>query len=272
MASGESRYDKNMMKELNQKELDRYAKKILEDYDSNNPSSIFKTKLKLSNDDALLLQSKVSKLRINRGEQVLGYKIGCVSIETQKIMGLNQPAWGTIWKSELCHSGVELNKKNYSNPAMEAEFGVRLNRDINPEIVSFEYILGSIESIYPLIEIHNLVFNSVKPHGAELLANNALHAGVVLGPETKVSKDKKKTDLQLIYDGETVDAWTDKKWPYDFLSKVEWLVKEQAKIKNILKKNDLILTGAYGFPVPINNKKIIEVKSSSFGNVKATFN
>ena len=40
----------------------------------------------------------------------------------------------------------------------------------------------------------------------------------------------------------------------------------------ILKKNDLILTGAYGFPVPINDKKFIEVKSSSFGGVKATFN
>ena len=72
------------MKELNQNELDKYAKKILEDYDSNNPGTIFKTKLKLSNDDALLIQAKVSKLRVKRGEKVLGYKIGCVAKETQK--------------------------------------------------------------------------------------------------------------------------------------------------------------------------------------------
>ena len=83
------------MKELNQNELDQYAKKILEDYDSNNPGTIFKTKLKLSNDDALLIQAKVSKLRVKRGEKVLGYKIGCVAKETQKKMGFNQPAWGT---------------------------------------------------------------------------------------------------------------------------------------------------------------------------------
>ena len=260
------------MKELNQNELDQYAKKILEDYDSNNPGTIFKTKLKLSNDDALLIQAKVSKLRVKRGEKILGYKIGCVAKETQKKMGFNQPAWGTLWKSELHQSGVELNKKNYSNPAMEAEFGIKLNRDIDPKLVSFDYILASIESIYPLIEIHNLVFNGVEPHGAELLANNALHAGVVLGPETKLSKDKKTTDLKLIYDNETVDTWTDKKWPYDILSEVEWLIKEHEKTNNILKKNDLILTGAYGFPVPINDKKFIEVKSSSFGDVKATFN
>ena len=260
------------MKKLNQNELDQYAKKILEDYDSNNPGTIFKTKLKLSNDDALLIQAKVSKLRVDRGEKVLGYKIGCVAKETQKKMGFNQPAWGTLWKGELYQSGVELNKKDYSNPAMEAEFGVKLNRDIDPKLVSFDYILASIDSIYPLIEIHNLVFNGVEPYGAELLANNALHAGVVLGPETKLSKDKKTTDLKLIYDNETVDTWTDKKWPYDILSEVEWLIKEHEKTNNILKKNDLILTGAYGFPVPINDKKFIEVKSSSFGSVRATFN
>ena len=32
-----------------QDKLDLYANKILEDYDTNNPSSIFKTKIKLSN-------------------------------------------------------------------------------------------------------------------------------------------------------------------------------------------------------------------------------
>ena len=55
------------------------------------------------------------------------------------------------------------------------------------------------------------------------------------------------------------------------LSEVEWLVKEQYKIGNILKKGDLILTGAYGLPIPINEKKSVEVTSSLFGNVFAIF-
>ena len=53
--------------------------------------------------------------------------------------------------------------------------------------------------------------------------------------------------------------------------KKDYLIKEQFKINNILKKGDLILTGAYGFPVPINEKKLIEVTSSAFGNVQANF-
>lgn len=259
------------MTQLSKKDLDLLSNKILEDYDSKNPSIIFKDKIKITNQDALIIQSNVAKLREKRGEEVIGYKIGCVSKDTQKKMGFTQPACGYLWKSELHNSGVILNKKDYTNPAMEAEFGVILNRDIKPDLVSFDYILKSIEGIYPLIEIHNLVFYGNEPYGAELLANNAIHAGIVLGSETKLPSDKTKTDLKLIYDEEVIDTWTNKIWPNDMLSELKWLVKEQAKRNNYLKRNDLILTGAYGFPVPVNEKKLVEVTSSAFGDVMATF-
>ena len=104
------------------------------------------------------------------------------------------------------------------------------------------------------------------------MANNAIHAGVVLGSETKLPSDKIETDLKLIYDKEIMDTWTNKMWPNDMLLELEWLVRERAKNNNYLKKGDLILTGAYGFPVLINDKKLIEVTSSAFGEVKAIFN
>ena len=259
------------MSQLTRKEIDLFSKKILEDYDANNPSTIFKDKIKINNSDALIIQSTVTKLRKKRGEEVIGFKIGCVLKETQKKMGFTQPAWGTLWKKELYQNRVVLNKKDYSNPAMEAEFGITLNRNIDPKLVTPEYIIKSIESIYPLIEIHNLVFHGEAPHGSELLANNAIHAGIVLGPKNKLPKSDQATDLKLIYDKKIVDTWENKIWPKDMLSEIEWLVKEQSKINNILKKGNLILTGAYGFPVPINEKKLIEVTSSAFGNVQANF-
>ena len=246
--------------------------KILQDYDLKNPGTIFKEKKIISNEDALLIQSSVARLRQKRGEEIIGYKIGCVSRDTQKKMGFDQPASGYLWKNELHNSGVILNKKDYTNPAMEAEFGVILNRDIKPDLASFDYILQSIEGVYPLIEIHNLVFYGSEPYGAELLANNAIHAGIVIGPKTKLPSEKVETDLKLIYDKEIIDTWTNKIWPNDILSEIEWLIKEQDKRNNYLKKGDLILTGAYGFPVPINEKKLIKVTSSAFGDVEATFN
>ena len=115
------------------------------------------------------------------------------------------------------------------------------------------------------------MFHGNEPYGVELLANNVLHAGIILGTETKFPIKKIETNLKLIYDKVVIDAWVNKIWPFDMLSEVMWLIKKQAKINNYLKKGDLILTGAYGFPVPINDSKLIEVTSSAFGNVKANF-
>ena len=259
------------MIDLSPKEIEIFSNKILEDYDNKNPGSIFKEKKRITNEEALLVQSNVAKLRQKRGEEVIGYKIGCVSKDTQKKMGFNQPASGYLWNTELHKSGATLNKKDFTNPAMEAEFGVILNRDIKPELVSFDFILDSIEGIYPLIEIHNLIFHGEEPFGSELLANNAIHSGVILGTECKAKNNPIETDLKLIYDKEIIETWSKKKWPSDMLSEIEWLVKDQANKNNFLRKGNLILTGAYGFPVPINERKLIEVTSSAFGNVEATF-
>ena len=259
------------MVELSQFQLDVYAHKILDDYDAKTPSGIFKDKISISIEDALRIQLAVTNLREKRGEEVIGYKIGCVSKDTQRKMGFTKPAWGRLWKNELYLDGVTLDKRNFANPAMEAEFGIVLNRDLTPELVNLDYILDSIETIHPIIEIHNLVFYGKPPFGAELLANNAIHAGVVMGKPTKANIKSEITDLKLIFDNEIIDTWSDKKWPHDMLSEVEWLVKEQDKIGNILKKGNLILTGAYGLPIPINDKKLIQVTSSLFGNVSALF-
>ena len=75
-------------------ELDSIANWILKDYDDKNPGTIFKTKIKLSNEDALLIQSKLTELRISRGEKVIGYKIGCIAKETQKKNGFQTTCLG----------------------------------------------------------------------------------------------------------------------------------------------------------------------------------
>lgn len=259
------------MTELTQNELESYAQKILNDYDLKNPSVLFKNNINISVSDAYKIQSITTNFRLERGEKIIGYKIGSISKQTQKKYGFSHPAWGRLWESELHTNGVDLNKNSYSNPAMEAEFGITLNRDLEPNQINFEYLLDSIETIHPIIEIHNKVFYGKEPYGAEHISNNAINAGVVCGIGVSKPNINEITDLKLIYDKENIDVWTSKKWPHDMLSEIEWFVLEQSKRNNILKKGNLILTGAYGPPIPINDKKLIEVTSSLFGNVSAVF-
>ena len=90
--------------------------------------------------------------------------------------------------------------------------------------------------------------------------------GGVLNPQDKIV-----TDLELVYDGKIVDSWKDKQWPEDMLSAMGWLILEQAKNRRKLKKGEIVLTGAWGPPIPLGDKSSVEVKSSAFGTVGATF-
>ena len=60
------------MIELTKNQLNTYSRQILDDYDSKNPSTIFKDKITISNEDAWRIQSTVTDLRKKRGEEVIG--------------------------------------------------------------------------------------------------------------------------------------------------------------------------------------------------------
>lgn len=247
------------------------AHRMLADYDAATPGTAFAEGLRLSVDDAWALAASVAALREDRGEQVVGYKVGCVDLGNRKSMGLEHPAWGRIWSTERHQDGAVLPKASYANPAMEAEFAIMLKQDLGPGEASPDQIIAAVGAVYPVIEIHNLVLRGRAPHGHELLANNAINAGVVVGDPIKDLESGTKTDLKLIYDDQIVDEWDVLTWPDDMLSAIGWLTEAQAKEGRVLKAGDLILTGAFGPPIPLEDRTEVKVTSSAFGDVTAKF-
>ena len=81
---------------------------------------------------------------------------------------------------------------------MEAEFGIILNRNLEPNQINHEYLLVLISIIHPIIEIHNKVFYGKEPYGAEHISNNAINAGVVRVTGVSKPNINEITDLKLI--------------------------------------------------------------------------
>jgi 2-keto-4-pentenoate hydratase len=94
-----------------------------------------------------------------------------------------------------------------------------------------------------------------------ILGSNASTHYVLTGP-----------NLALVFDGEAIDSWSSLQWPGDILSAVKWLTERLAESGQRLKKGDMILTGAFGPPIALGDKSRVDVTSSAFGNVSATFN
>lgn len=259
------------MSQLDDIRLKEIAIQMLKDYDTHTPGTAFAAGLRLHLEEAWLVQNIVATLREKRGETVVGYKIGCVSDCNQQSLGLTHPVWGRLWSTEQYNDGVELCKADFANLAIEAEFAITINKDICADKASAETVAEAVESVFPVLELHNLVLHSGASKGHELIANNAIHAGVVRGAGVTCPEGVLETDLALLFDEQSMDSWNNIRWPTDVLSAIQWLALRLKGDGKQLVKGDTILTSAMGPPLPVGEARQVNVTSSAFGNVRATF-
>jgi 2-keto-4-pentenoate hydratase len=249
------------------------AARMLEDYDSHNPGSVFADGLRLSIADAYRLQAEVAQLRERRGEQLVGYKIGCICSENQERNGLSHPVYGRLWSTEQYSNDVVLATRKFANVAIEGEFAVTLRDDVELGNASISTVAAAVDEVFTVIELHNAVFRGDE-RGTELIANNAIHAGVVRSAGVRPPQTSASTALSVDCDGQKFGEWSNRRWPDDLLQEVPWLVAELAKEGVHLERGQMILTGAWGPPLPLparEDTERVEVVSTLFGSVAASF-
>jgi 2-keto-4-pentenoate hydratase len=122
----------------------------------------------------------VARLRVDRGEPVAGYKVGCISPVMQAQLGLDRPVFGHVFATEIQSSSVVLNSDDFDGLAIEGEFAVRIARDIPDADWLQTHPDEAISSAFAVIELHNYVFRNTRHNAQELIGNNAIHAGVVV--------------------------------------------------------------------------------------------
>ena len=134
------------------------------------------------------------------GEQLVGYKIGCVCAENQERNGLPHPVFGRLWSTEQHSNNATLAIGDFANVAIEGEFAVTLRDNVEPDNASVDTVAATVEQVFTVIELHNLVFRSVE-RDPELIANNAIHAGVVRSTGVRPPEKAAPTALSVECDG-----------------------------------------------------------------------
>lgn len=229
---------------MNPAELQAAARRQLDDYDRRNPGSLFaEGAIAWTLDDAYRVQSAVAALREQRGEAPAGFKIGCVSSVIRKQLGIAHPVVGCLFASEIHESGAVLPASRFDGLAVEGEFAVRIAEDVpdaeaaakNPE----RYAAG----LFPVIELHNARSRLAKRTAVEIVANNALHAGIVVAPPAAALPLRRACPLSVRINGELRG-----KASADPSATLPELVERLAVLGKRLKKGQIALTGS---PLPL---------------------
>jgi len=240
-----------------------FAARQLADYRTRTPGTFFAEDdhPRLTLGDAYAVQDEVATLRAAEGEPVAGYKIGCTGPGTREQFGMDGPIRGFLYGSELHPSGAKLSYASYANLAIEGELAVRLGDE------------AEIVCVFPVIELHNYVFRSKPPNLQELVANNGLHAGVVLpaadcaqwrGDELLVGVLRVKINGKMVEEGPMSGV------PGGPAGSVEWLRRHLPEYGLTLRPQQLILTGTPLSLTPVRPGDSLCVTAERLGTVEAT--
>jgi 2-keto-4-pentenoate hydratase len=233
-------------------DLDELAERQLADYDAHCPGLIFEAgSAFLTVPQAYALQIQVARLRMNRGEPLAGYKVGCVSLAVRRQLGLRQPVFGYIFSTEVYGTGTVLDPTRFDGLAIEGEFAVRINQDVPGREWLRKHPVRAIASIFVVIELHNYVFRSDPPTAQELIANNALHAGVVLpGKEGPIKSPDEVIDeeFSIFRNGLLLGTSTARHLPGGPIASLLELAGHLESLGMHLKQGQIILTGS---PLPL---------------------
>ena len=217
------------------RQIERLAHRQLLDYQSNNPGTCFSEPgFNLTVAAAYHLQDAVTRLRVETGESVIGYKVGCTGPGTKSQFGINGPIRGTLFEDEARLNNAVIDPNQFCQLAIEGEMAVKVDEN------------GQIEAAFPVIELHNFIFRAEQKTLAELIANNGINAGMIL-PEVDWQNSTKylykNAQLTLIINGS--DIGTTGLWPNDDgpEASVTWLRSNLENCGIELKPGSIVLTG-----------------------------
>lgn len=136
----------------------------------------------LSLDEAYARALEVRKLRIQRGEQPKGYKVGFTNRTIWPRYNVFAPIWGSVWDSTLtaCDGEAQVSLACTSQPRLEPEvvFGMKSTPAAN---ATLEELFHAIDWVAPGFEVVQSHLPDWKFEAADTVADGGLHAHLLVG-------------------------------------------------------------------------------------------
>lgn len=131
----------------------------------------------------------VRALRLARGEQPRGFKVGFTNRTIWQRYGVFAPIWGTVWNTTLsfCEGEGTVDLENTAQPRLEPEcvFGFRATP---PARAGLEDLLDAVEWIAPGFEVVQSHMKDWKFTAADTVADSGLHARLLVGRKIPVAQ------------------------------------------------------------------------------------
>ena len=200
-------------------------------------------------ENAYLVQDSFIDIMLQRGEQIVGWKVALTSKAMQEFCGVDHPLSGAIFRSRVDESPSQVSLNAHRHLGLECEIAVRVGKDLEPGAGPHTQasIVEAVETCYPafeLIEDRDADYDALNPFDS--VSENAWNAGVVLGASIGNWKelDLVETPTVLEVNGEVLGSGrTGDALGHPFEA-VAWLANHLNSRNRSLRAGEFVMTGS----------------------------
>jgi 2-keto-4-pentenoate hydratase len=205
----------------------------------------------------------------------IGYKCACTSEVAQQALQIDRPVFGRLLSHTTSLSGVELPAERFTRRVIEAEFGIRVARDVQEREGGHtaESIAPYIEAVIPAIEIVDYRYADWTVGGLSIAADNAIHGWWIQGDPVTDWRgiDLGATEVTVRANGEAITTGVGANVLGHPLNVMAWLADELPRFGGGLRAGDLVTTGVVTDVFEAGRGDLISAEFAGVGSVELTF-
>lgn len=227
----------------------------------------------ISIEDAYHIQQRMLARRIEKGEKVVGKKIGVTSKAVMNMLGVGQPDFGYLLDGMVYNEGESIPMDSLIQPKAEGEIAFLMNKDLMGPGLTAADILAATEGVMACFEIVDSRIQDWKIKIQDTVADNASCGVFVLGDKLV---DPKKVDLALCgmvleKNGEIVVTGAGAATMASPVNAMVWLANTLGRLGIGLNAGDIVLSGALGAMVPVKAGDSLRCTIGGIGGCSVRF-
>lgn len=219
--------------------------------------------------DGYAVQEHLTRMLVEDGDRIVGYKVGLTSTAMQKMIGLDSPDYGPVLASTLYADGDEISLSRFIQPKLEAEIVAVLGSPLRGPGVSVLDARQAVAGVVASMEIVDSRFADWRIRLADTVADLASNGAAVVSSRVVplCDVDPRLVEMTLTRNGELVDSGSGAEALGDPIAVVAWLANTLGEVGIGMEPGHLVMTGALHAAVPMNDADVFRADFDRLGPV-----
>ena len=224
----------------------------------------------LSVDDAYDVQAMLVEKKIGHGERVIGWKVGCTSRATMEQVKIDEPIIGCMTSGSDYSSLRDVKISHFCKLGVEGEIAFVMDKRLKGPGITNSDVIMATSGIMGAVELVDSRTRDWKVNVSEAIADNSLHAGVILGPFMRAISgfDLRHEGVVICKNGRLVASGCGVEALGNPVNVVTWLINRLSAFDREVKAGQIILTGSLTKFLFVEPGDVVDVSFSNLGSIQ----